>query len=86
MKTIMLIIAIIIVLFIAVFSYCACVVSSKCNKYEGFHRTRYIARSRDRSKWYYSYNLYNVMEKAPYYCGSDYDLYIDDGSGEKKIG
>lgn len=82
MKIILTIIAIIIVLFID----CTCVVSSKCNKYEGFHRTRYIARSRDRSKWYYSYDLYNVMEKASYYCGSDYDLYKDDGSGEKKIG
>ena len=38
LKIIMLIIAIIIVVFIAIFSYCACVVSSKCNKYEGFHR------------------------------------------------
>lgn len=42
MKTIMLIIASIIVgiivIVIALFSYCACVVSSKCNKYEGFHR------------------------------------------------
>ena len=38
MKIIMLIIAIIIVAFIALFSYCACVVSSQCNKYEGYHR------------------------------------------------
>lgn len=38
MELILWIIAIIIIMFIAVFSYCACVVSSKCNKYEGFRR------------------------------------------------
>ena len=65
MKVILGIIAIIIVLFIAVFSYCACVVSSKCNKYEGFHRTRYIARKN--GKWYCSYDLEDVLENAPLY-------------------
>lgn len=38
MGKILFIIFIILMFFIAVFSYCACVVSSKCNKYEGFHR------------------------------------------------
>ena len=35
---IMLIIAIIVVIVIALFSYCACIVSSRCNKYEGYLR------------------------------------------------
>ena len=38
MKIIMLIIAIIIIIFVAVFSYCACVVSSQCSRYEEYHR------------------------------------------------
>ena len=38
MGKILFIIFIILMILIAIFSYCACVVSSQCNKYEGFHR------------------------------------------------
>lgn len=38
MKIIALIIGIILILFLAVFSICACVLSSKISKYEGYDR------------------------------------------------
>jgi hypothetical protein len=38
LRKIILIALIAIVVVIAIFSYCACVVSSRCNKYEGYHR------------------------------------------------
>ena len=38
MGKILFIIFIILMIFIAVFSYCACVVSSQCSKYEDYHR------------------------------------------------